>query len=226
MIRLFLLIVLTATLFCCGGNGETVAQSASTSAPSDLKLTEKGRIISAVTLTLADGPFAGTYELENDKSKGNVRFSAATAKHVKKHPKFAGTSNLTMFSMLTEDGSFGIKNLHRVFTGDPQTGHLPSVTRERKNGGNTHCGTMNLQVPDSGYLRHVYVDFVDCAGIDITGFGSDWKEAKYSPTRTRPVAGKLSERVRIRDINSTSETENIHETTMTIEFVGGQDVEM
>lgn len=225
MTRLFLLCILSVVLFGCG---ESTAQTTSVSAPasSDLKLNEKGRITSAVTLTLADGPFAGTYELGNAVSRGSVRFSAATAEHVEKHPKFTGTSTLMMIGMQTEDGSFGINNLNRVFTGAPQTGHLPSMSWKGTNVPEEQCGSMQLKVFGSEDIRHIYVDFLGCTGIDITGFGDEWKASKYSAKRTRPVAGKFSERIRIRDINSTKDTEEVYETTMTIEFVGGQNVEL
>lgn len=228
MTRFLLLITLTVSLFSCGGSGDAATQTASAAAPSssDLQLNEKGRITSAVTLTLADGPFAGTYELGNEKSKGSVNFSAATTKHVKKHPKFTGTSNLTMLSMLTEDG-FGILNMSRVFTGDPQTGHLPSMSWKGTNVPEERCGVTQLQVAEQpGIIRHVYVDFLGCSGINITGFGDEWKESKYTKKRRRPVAGKFSERIRIRDVNTTKDTKEVHETTMTIAFMGGQNVEL
>ncbi|NJC25657.1 hypothetical protein [Neolewinella antarctica] len=217
---------MTITLFSCGGSGETVAQSGTFSGSSDLKLNEKGRITSAVILTLADGPFAGTYELGNEVTKGSVRFSATSTEHVEKHPKFAGTSALSTIGMRTEDGSFGIGHVNRVFTGEPQTGHLPSMTWKDKNAAEARCGTMLLKIPGSEDIRHIYVDFLDCSGIDISGFGDEWKASKYSANRTRPVAGKFSERVQIEDINSTKDTKDVHETTMTFEFVGGQNVEL
>jgi len=227
MTRLFLLLALSVALFSCGG-GDTTAQTASVSAPaSELKLNEKGRITSAITLTLADGPFAGTYELGNEKSWGNVSFSATTAEHVEKHPKFAGTSNMSVFSMLTDDDDFGILNMSRVFSGEPQTGHLPSKSFLNKTRKQDECGTMLLKFYDQpDIIRHVYVRFLECNGIDITGFGNEWKESKYTKKRKRPVAGKFSERVRIEDINSTNDTKEVHETTMTIVFQGEQSVEM
>lgn len=111
--------------------------------------------------------------------------------------------------------------------GTPAVGHLDSYKAAPPMGGEEKCGSMQLWTNDpEGVIRHVYVDFLDCAGMDITGFGDEWKASKYSKSRKRPASGSFSERVRIRDRNTTNDTTEEHETTMTLTFIGAHSEEI
>lgn len=226
MLRLLSLSLLTILFLGCGGSdAQSVTQTATPTA--ELKLNEKGRVSYSAVLTLADGPFAGTYELKsNEENRGSLVINGPTKKFLKKRPQFAGKTHLSAVSMTTTDGGFGIMSLDRWFNGDPGVGHLGSHKHVAPSGGEAKCGGMRLHTDDpSGVIRHVYVEFLECGGMDVTGFGDEWHTSKYSKKRKRPMAGSFSERVRIEDVNSTNDTREEYETTLTLTFVGGHSVE-
>ena len=226
MLRLLSLSFLTILFLSCGGSE---AQSVTkTAAPvAELKLNEKNRVSYSAVLTIADGPFAGTYELESNKdNRGSLIINGPTKKFLGKRPQFAGKTHLAAVSMTTADGGFGIMSMDRWFNGDPGVGHLSSHKHVAPSGGEAKCGGMRLFTDDpSGVIRHVYVEFLECGGMDVAGFGNEWQTSKYNKTRKRPMAGSFSERVRIEDVNSTNNTREEHETTLTLTFVGGHSVE-
>jgi hypothetical protein len=173
-------------------------------------------------LTFTDGPFAGTYNLLKTKeNSGSITIAAVRKDFLKKRPQFAGKSSLTAINMTTANGNFGIRNLSRWFTGAPEVGQLAGHSHVNPSAKEPSCGGMQLVTNDAeGVIRHVNVEFVDCGAMDITGFGDEWKTSKYAPNRKRPASGRISERVRIEDINTTADTRTAHETTMTLTFVG------
>lgn len=227
MLRLISLFFLSILLLGCGG---TDAQSATTipTPTTELKLNEKGRVAYSAVLTIADGPFAGTYELESNKdNRGTITIKSPDQRFLEKKPQFAGKTGISSVSMTTADGSFGIANFARWFEGDPGVGHLDSHSNVNPSAKEAQCGGMQLHTKDApGVIRHVYVDFLECKGMDITGFGDEWATSKYSRNRKRPVAGSFSERVRIRDRNTTADTTEEYETTMTLTFVGAHSEEV
>ena len=225
MIRLFNLLLLSSILFACDG---TNAQNDSIAPPpaAKLELNDKGRIDYSAVLTFADGPFAGTYELvKNADNQGSISLYASRADYLKEHPEFVNTTQLTSLNMTTGDNSFGIRNLSRMFEGNPAIGHLASRKWQGKNSDKAQCGSMQLVTEDAhDVIRHVYVEFLDCNGLSVTGFGDEYHTSKYTQKSKRPVAANFSERVRIEDINSTDDTQAVHETTMTLSFIGAHTV--
>lgn len=219
MFRLAILFVVAIVCFTCG-SGE--AQSPPAPAASDLQLTERGRVPYSAVLTFADGPFAGTYELVQTKeNRGSITAKAPTKDFLEDRPQFAGMSSFTMRSMTTADGSFGIRVLSRWLNGELRVGQLTSHKSETPSTRGDVCGSMELMTDDpEGTIRHVFVAFLDCGPLQITGFGDEWSKSKYSFTRKRVMAGSFSERVRITDTNTTAGTKETHETTMTITFIG------
>ena len=223
MFRFLSLCLLAILLFACGDSEAQSPAASAAASSSNLRLNEKGRVDYTAVLTFADGPFAGTYQLLKTKeNSGSIAFHAAKKRFLEKRPQFAGKSTLSSLNMTTADGTFGIANLSRWFDGDPAVGTLPGHSSVPPSGGDSKCGSMQLHTDDpEGVIRHVYVTFLDCGSLEITGFGDEWGSSKYSPdSRYRPVAGRLSERVRIRDANSTDDTSTTHETTMTLTFTG------
>lgn len=227
MVRLLSLLLLTIFLFGCGGSDAQSPANKAKSPASDLQLTEKGKIPYSAVLTIADGPFAGSYDLLYTKeNQGNITVKQPDARFLKKKPQFAGKSSIAALNLLTADGSFGIRNLARWFEGTPGVGHLDSHSHVNPSAREAQCGSMQLHTNDApGVIRHVYVDFLDCGGMELTGFGSEWKISKYTQSRKRPVAGSFSERVSIRDRNTTADTTEEYETTMTLTFIGAHSEE-
>ena len=226
MVRLLTLHLLAVLCFACG-SGEAQSPTASSPSSAGLQLTEKGRIPYSAELTFTDGPFAGTHQLVYTKeNRGSINLQASRQERIDKFPYLEGKSNLSALNLLTADGSFGIANLSRLFTGAPALGELPGFASPRPVNGEIKCGAMQLHTDDDpGVIRHVYVKFLDCGPLEVTGFGDEWKPSKYRPSRTRPMAGRLSARVLITDSNSTTDTRSEHETTMTLTFIGGHSEE-
>ena len=227
MLRAGILLCLSVFLINCGGTDAQNTTGPESPPTSELQFNEKGRIPYSAVLTFADGPFAGSYELEYTKDNyGSIQLAEYKADHVEKHPHLAGKSQLSAHNMTTTDGSFGIANMGRQLNGTPSTGHLGSFVRD-DSPGNDKCGKMQLHTEDApGTIRHVYVYFTECKGLDVNGFGNTWKTNSRGDSRNRPVSASFSERVLIEDINSTADTNEKHETTLTLTFVGKHSEEL
>ena len=228
MFRFTSLFLLATLFFACGGSDAQTPPDAAATTPTptptgELRLNEKGRVPYSAELTFADGPFAGTHQLVRTKeNRGIISLQAARQERIDKFPYLEGKSGLSALSLTTADGSFGIANLSRYFTGAPAVGELAGFASPRPVNGEIKCGAMQLHTDDApGVIRHVYVTFLDCGPLTVTGFGDEWKKSSIRPSRTRPMAGRLTGRVLIEDVNTTEKTRAEHETTMTLTFVGG-----
>ena len=113
MLRLLSLLI-TCTLLCACGNTDaqsTTDTTATTATAADLALTEKGRVPVHATLTITDGPFAGTHELVKTKeNRAALSVNEYDSEHVAKHHNLAGLSQISALNLTTADGSFGIAN--------------------------------------------------------------------------------------------------------------------